>query len=71
MRQIGDSADRIGFLRPSGVTLEDRRVLLGHGKANVTENYSLPDLSRLLQCVERIERRTETVKLRAVRSAKS
>jgi hypothetical protein len=41
--------------------MEDRRVLLGHGKANVTENYSLPDLARLLQCVESIAQRTETV----------
>jgi integrase len=58
-------------LKAAGVSAEDRRVLLGHGKANVTENYSLPDLRRLAECVERIEERTETVILRPVRLAKS
>lgn len=58
-------------LKAAGVSIEDRRVLLGHGKANVTENYSLPDLRRLLRCVEGIKKRTETVILRPVRLAKS
>jgi hypothetical protein len=54
-------------LKAAGVSAEDRRVLLGHGKANATENYSLPDLAHLVECVERIEKRTETVILRIVR----
>jgi len=58
-------------LKAAGVSQEDRRVLLGHGKANVTENYSLPDLTRLMRCVESIEKRTETVILRPVKLAKS
>jgi integrase len=58
-------------LKAAGVSREDRRVLLGHGNANVTENYCLPDLMRLLRCVESIEKRTETVILRPVKLAKS
>lgn len=58
-------------LKAAGVSLEDRRLPLGHGRANVTEHYSLPDLRRLVQCVEPIAKRTETVILRPVKLAKS
>jgi integrase len=58
-------------LKAAGVSREDRRVLLGHGNANVNENYCLPDLKRLVRCVESIEKRTETVILRPVKLAKS
>jgi hypothetical protein len=57
-------------LKAAGVSLEDRRILLGHGKANVTDNYSLPDIARLIQCVGAIEKRRETVILRPLTRAK-
>ena len=57
-------------LKAAGVSPEDRRVLLGHANANVTDNYSLPDIARLIECVELIEKRRETVILRPLRRAK-
>ena len=50
--------------------MEDRRVLLGHGNANGTDHYSIPDIVRLIDCVESITNRRETVILRPLRQAK-
>ena len=51
-------------LRAAGVTLEDRKALLGHTTGDITTHYSTPDISRLIECVERITKRRESVILR-------
>lgn len=53
-------------LRAAGVSLEDRKALLGHKSGDITTHYSAPDLSRMLEYVECICDTQATV-LRVVR----
>ena len=41
-------------LRAAGVSLEDRKALLGHKVEDITTHYSAPDLAHLLECADRI-----------------
>ncbi len=41
-------------LRAVGVSIEDRKALLGHKVEDVTTHYSAPDLAYLLDCANRI-----------------
>jgi len=41
-------------LRAAGVSLEDRKALLGHRSDEITTHYSAPDLAHLLECADRI-----------------
>jgi integrase len=54
-------------LRAAGVSLEDRKALLGHTNGDITTHYSMPDIARLIECVERITKRRESVILRPLR----
>lgn len=54
-------------LRAAGVTLEDRKALLGHTTGDITTHYSMPDIARLIECVERITKPRESVILRPVK----
>jgi hypothetical protein len=56
-------------LRSSGASLEDRKNLLGHKSNEVPTNYSLADIARLIEFVERITVRKQTFMLRPVRHA--
>ena len=40
-------------LRAAGVSIEDRKALLGHKVDDITTHYSAPDLAHLLECAER------------------
>jgi integrase len=46
-------------LRAAGVSLETRRVLLGHKNGDLTTHYSAPELRELLNAVERLCRRED------------
>jgi len=49
-------------LRAAGVPLEDRKALLGHTVGEVTTHYSAPDLTRMLEYVNRLcDQRRATV----------
>lgn len=49
-------------LRAAGVSLEDRKALLGHKSKDITTHYSAPDLAHLLDCVDKIcDRKRGTV----------
>jgi hypothetical protein len=55
-------------LRAAGVGLEDRQDLLGHTGQHITTHYSQPDITRLIQAVEKIvDMETESA-LRLVKS---
>jgi integrase len=41
-------------LRAAGVSIEDRKALLGHKVEDITTHYSAPDLAHLLKCVDQI-----------------
>ena len=41
-------------LRSAGVSLETRRVLLGHKNGDITTHYSAPELQELVDAVERV-----------------
>jgi hypothetical protein len=41
-------------LRAAGVSLEDRKALLGHRSDEITTHYSAPDIAHLLECANRI-----------------
>ena len=41
-------------LRAAGVSLEDRKALLGHRSDEITTHYSAPDLAHLLECANRV-----------------
>jgi integrase len=56
-------------LRSAGVSLEDRKDLLGHKSTEVTTLYSLADIARLIEFVERITVRKQTFMLRPVRQS--
>ncbi len=53
-------------LRAAGVSLEDRKALLGHTVGDITTHYSAPDISRLLEYAERICDRDQGTVLRIV-----
>jgi len=53
-------------LRAAGVSLEDRKALLGHTVGDITTHYSAPDISRLLEYAERICDRNRGTVLRVV-----
>jgi integrase len=53
-------------LRAAGVSLEDRKALLGHTNDDVTTHYSAADLNHLLECVRKIERQDRGTVLRVV-----
>jgi len=40
-------------LRAAGVSIEDRKALLGQKVDDITTHYSAPDLAHLLECAER------------------
>ena len=42
-------------LRAAGVSREDRKELMGHANNDVTTEYSMADLARLLEFVRRID----------------
>jgi len=46
-------------LRSAGVSLETRRVLLGHKNGDITTHYSAPELKELLDAAERVSERAE------------
>ncbi len=49
-------------LRAAGVSFEDRQDLLGHKSERMTTHYSAPDITRLIEAVEKVcERRPNTV----------
>ena len=41
-------------LRAAGVTLETRKVLLGHRNGGITSHYSAPELAELLEAANRV-----------------
>ena len=41
-------------LRACGVSLEDRKALLGHRNDEITTHYSAPDLAHLLECANQV-----------------
>lgn len=41
-------------LRPLGVPLETRKVLLGHKHGDITTHYSAPEIKELVDAVERL-----------------
>jgi len=41
-------------LRAAGVSLETRRVLLGHTNGDITSHYSAPEIQELIEAVERV-----------------
>ena len=57
--------------RRAGTPAEDRRVLLGHEKANLMEHYAEPDLERLMEHAEKIVHRPKEKEfmLRSIRNA--
>jgi len=56
--------------RRVGTPAEDRRVLLGHEKANLMEHYAEPDLERLMEYAEKIIHRPKEKEfmLRSIRN---
>jgi integrase len=49
--RVHDMRHRFGHrLRAAGVSIEDRKALLGHKVDDITTHYSAPDLARLLEC---------------------
>lgn len=49
-------------LRAAGVSIEDRKDLLGHTTGDITTHYSAPDIAHLLECANRIcDQRPSTV----------
>ncbi len=57
-------AHLLAALAGCGVSDEDRRVLLGHSNASLSQHYALPDIGRLQEMSERVTIRRETVILR-------
>jgi len=51
-------------LRAAGVPDEDRRALLGHSNASLSQHYALPDIERLQEMSELVTTRKDTVILR-------
>jgi integrase len=41
-------------LRAAGVSLETRKVLLGHKNGDITSHYSVPELAELLEASDRV-----------------
>ena len=41
-------------LRAAGVSLETRKVLLGHTTGDITSHYSAPELHELIEAVNRV-----------------
>jgi len=41
-------------LRAAGVSLETRKVLLGHTSGDITSHYSAPELHELIEAVNRV-----------------
>jgi len=41
-------------LRAAGVSLETRKVLLGHRNGDITSHYSAPELEELIDAVEKV-----------------
>jgi integrase len=41
-------------LRATGVSLETRKVLLGHTNGDITSHYSAPELAELLEAANRV-----------------
>lgn len=46
-------------LRSAGVSLETRRVLLGHKNGDITTHYSAPEIRELIEAVEKVSERPE------------
>lgn len=42
------------WLREAGVSLEDRKALLGHATTDITTHYSTQEVGHLLECVEKL-----------------
>lgn len=64
--RVHDTRHTFGHrLRAADVSLEDRRELLGHAKSDITTHYSVPDLGRLLELLERITDRSRGTVLRS------
>ncbi len=57
-------------LRAYGVPIEDRKALLGHTTGDITTHYSMPDIARMIEYVERLTKRKETTVLRPTSHAK-
>lgn len=53
--RVHDLKHTFGFrLRTAGVSFEDRQDLLGHKNQRITDHYSAPDISRLLDAAEKV-----------------
>jgi len=49
-------------LRAAGVSLETRKVLLGHKSGDITTHYSAPEIAELLEAANRVaETRVKTM----------
>ena len=57
-------------LRAAGVSLEDRKALLGHKSSDVTTNYSAPELAKTIEYVERLCQERPNTVLRLATPAK-
>ena len=53
-------------LRAAGVRNEDRKALMGHTTGDATTHYSAPELTQMLEFVERLTDQTRATVLRAV-----
>ena len=57
-------------LRAVGVSLEDRKALLGHKSGDVTTHYSAPELAKIIEYVERLCQERPNTVLRLATPAK-
>jgi len=53
-------------LRTAGVSLETRKVLLGHKTGEITSHYSAPELAELIRAANAILKTQESTLLRVV-----
>jgi integrase len=53
-------------LRTAGVSLETRKVLLGHKTGDITSHYSAPELAELIRAADAILKTQESTLLRVV-----
>jgi len=66
--RVHDLKHTFGFrLRTAGVSFEDRQDLLGHKNQRITDHYSAPDISRLLEAAEKVVNIRREPALRLVR----
>ena len=56
-------------LRSAGVSLETRKLLLGHKNGDITTHYSAAELAELINAVNKIDRSLETPAITLLRAA--